>query len=149
MSTYIGMDFGKKRIGVAYCDDSETFCFGLPTLLRTKIPLAEILQQVFALIDAKKAVALVMGLPRNMDGSEGFMADAVYDFADALLAARPELLIYLLDERLTSKIAEQHIRESGKAPSRHKGLIDEEAARGILADFLKTPPERRNLYTAI
>ncbi|MFN7310423.1 MAG: Holliday junction resolvase RuvX [Vampirovibrionales bacterium] len=149
MSTYIGMDYGKKRIGVAYCDDSETFCFGLPTLARTKVPLAETLQQVFALIDAKNAVALVMGLPRNMDGSEGFMADAVYDFADALLEKRPELPIYLLDERLTSKIAEQHIRESGKAPSRHKGLIDEEAARGILTDFLKTPPERRNLYSPI
>jgi putative Holliday junction resolvase len=149
MSTYIGMDYGKKRIGVAYCDDSETFCFGLPTLLRTKIPLTETLQQVLALIDAKKAVAVVMGLPRNMDGSEGFMADAVYDFADALLDLRPELSIYLLDERLTSKIAEQHLRQAGKAPSRHKGLIDEEAARGILADFLKTPPERRHLYTAI
>jgi putative Holliday junction resolvase len=149
MSTYIGMDYGKKRIGVAYCDDSEAFCFGLPTLLRTKIPLTETLQQVLALIDAKKAVAVVMGLPRNMDGSEGFMADAVYDFADALLDLRPELSIYLLDERLTSKIAEQHLRQAGKAPSRYKGLIDEEAARGILADFLKTPPERRHLYTAI
>jgi putative Holliday junction resolvase len=149
MSTYIGMDYGKKRIGVAYCDDSETFCFGLPTLARTKIPLVETLNQVLALIDDKKAVALVMGLPRNMDGSEGFMADAVYDFADALLEKRPELPIYLLDERLTSKIAEQHIRESGKAPSRHKGLIDEEAARGILTDFLKMPLERRNLYSPI
>ena len=146
MSIYIGMDYGKKRIGVAYCDDSETFCFGLPTLARTKVPLDETLQQVLALIDDKKAVALVMGLPRNMDGSEGFMADAVYDFADALLDLRPELVIFLLDERLTSKIAEQHIREAGKAPSRHNGLIDEEAARGILTDFLKTPPERRNRY---
>jgi putative holliday junction resolvase len=146
MSIYIGLDYGKKRIGVAYCDESETFCFGLPTVLRTKVPLAVTVDQVLGLIDEKKAVAVVMGLPRNMDGSEGFMADAVYGFAEALLQVCPTLPIYLLDERLTSKIAEQHLRQAGKAPSRHKGLIDEEAARGILGDFLKTPLARRHLF---
>jgi putative Holliday junction resolvase len=143
MSVYVAVDYGKKRIGLAYCDESETFCFGIPTLVRPNNQRAYAVEEVLKTAKSHHASALVVGLPVNMDGTLGFMAEAIYDFIDALLASSPLLCIYTLDERLTSKIAAQKIRESGKSPSRDKGRIDEEAARQILEDFLRMTPERR------
>ena len=143
MTIYLGIDFGKKRIGVAYCDESETFCFGLPTIERRSSQAKEAVEAVLEYFKQYQADAIVMGLPVNMDGSIGFMGEAIYDFAEALRENSPDLTIFLMDERLTSKIAEQRIRASGKSPSRNKGLIDQEAARQILEDFLRLDLNRR------
>jgi putative Holliday junction resolvase len=143
MSIYLGIDYGKKRIGIAHCDENETFCFGLPTIEHRSSQKKEAVEAVLLYQKQYKAYGVVMGLPVNMDGSIGFMGEAIYDFVEAILKTAPDLKIYLIDERLTSKIAEQRIRASGKSPSMHKGLIDQEAARQILDDFLRMDSLRR------
>jgi putative Holliday junction resolvase len=72
-----------------------------------------------------------------MDGSLGFMAELIEAFAAHLHEVLPTLPIFLLDERLTSKIAEQQLRNQGITPSRHKGMIDQQAAKQLLEDYLR------------
>jgi putative Holliday junction resolvase len=135
----LAIDYGKKRIGLAYCDDSQTFVFGLPTLEQPtgKDKLTLSLQALCTLITTKNIVGIVLGLPRNMDGSAGFMAETIEAFAAQLREAVPAIPIFLLDERLTSKIAEQQLRSQGITPSRNKGMIDQQAAKQLLEDYLR------------
>lgn len=135
----LAIDYGKKRIGLAHCDNSQTFVFGLPTLEQPtgKDKLILSLQALSALITTKNIVGIVLGLPRNMDGSTGFMAETIEAFAEQLHETLPATPIFLLDERLTSKIAEQQLRSQGITPSKNKGLIDQQAAKQLLEDYLR------------
>jgi putative holliday junction resolvase len=135
----LAIDYGKKRIGLAYCDASQSFVFGLPTLeQQTGSTKKEQLMGAFSVLIAQKSIAgVVLGLPRNMDGTLGFMAEAVEGFQALLQASHPKLPIYWLDERLTSKIAQQELRRQGITPSRNKGLIDQQAAKQLLEDYLR------------
>jgi len=137
MGIYIAIDYGKKRIGMAHCDAGEQFVFGMPTVANQGGRKA-IAKTIMDVLVAKKAEALVLGLPRNMDGSEGFMAETVRRFADDLWEISDEFIIHFFDERLTSKVAEAKLRDAGVAYTRNKGIVDEEAARQILEDFLRT-----------
>jgi putative Holliday junction resolvase len=135
----LAIDYGKKRIGLAYCDASQTFVFGLPTLEQQSgnQKQAVLLAALDAVIQQKAIGGVVLGLPRNMDGSLGFMAETVESFRALLASAHPTLPIYWLDERLTSKMAEQELRRQGITPSRNKGLIDQQAAKQLLEDYLR------------
>jgi putative Holliday junction resolvase len=135
----LAIDYGKKRVGLAYCDASQTFVFGLPTLEQhTGSQKKEALMVDLTHLLAQKNIGgVVLGLPVNMDGTLGFMAQIIENFNALLQAAHPALPIYLLDERLTSKIAQQTLRSQGIVPSRNKGLIDQQAAKQLLADYLR------------
>ncbi|MCS6266186.1 MAG: Holliday junction resolvase RuvX [Vampirovibrio sp.] len=136
----LAIDYGKKRIGLAYCDASQTFVFGLPTLEQQSgnTKREQVLASLTQLIAEKAIAGVVLGLPVNMDGSLGFMAETVQAFQALLQFAHPTLPIYLLDERLTSKIAQQALQQQGIVPSRNKGLIDQQAAKQLLEDYLRS-----------
>ena len=136
----LAIDYGKKRIGLAYCDASQTFVFGLPTLEQQtgSTKQAQLLTAFATIIAEKQIGGVVLGLPVNMDGTLGFMAETVEAFYTLLQTAHPNLPIYLLDERLTSKIAQQELRRQGIVPSRNKGLIDQQAAKQSLEDYLRS-----------
>lgn len=137
MAVYLAMDYGKKRIGLAYCDANEQFVFGLPTLTHTHRNVESSLGTLRLLHAEKKVEAFVLGLPLNMDGSQGFMADAVHHFAEHVQLEFPGTPIHFIDERLTSKIAKRQLTEAGVSSRKQKGRVDEGAARQILEDFLK------------
>ncbi len=129
----LGLDVGRKRIGVAGCDGTGLIATGLTTIERKSFQQdVEQLQQIVA---DRQVQVLVIGLPYKMDGEIGFQAKQVQKFA-ARLAKALELPIEYVDERLTSFQAEQLIQAENQSPSRHKALIDRKAAAIILQQWL-------------
>lgn len=137
----LGLDVGRKRIGVAGCDGTGLIATGLMTIERHS--LEQVLTQLQALIVERQVQVLVIGLPYSMDGSLGFQAKQVQKFARALTKAL-QLPVEYVDERLTSVQAEQLMQAQGISPSRNKALIDRKAASLILQQWLD---ERRQKLT--
>ncbi|WP_124970133.1 Holliday junction resolvase RuvX [Aphanothece sacrum] len=129
----LGLDLGKKRIGVAGCDGTGLIATGLTTINRSSF-LADV-EQLKQLAQEREAQLLVVGLPYSMDGNIGFQAKEVQKFAQRLSKAL-QLPLEYIDERLTSVEAENHLK-SQKQYSRHnKGLVDRVAATIILQQWL-------------
>jgi putative holliday junction resolvase len=134
---YLAIDFGKKRMGLAYCDSEERFLLSLPTWEHQVKQVDKTLAHIETLVKRYGIHAFVLGLPVNMDGTQGFMAEQVCQFGAALEQHFPECPLHYMDERLTSQIAQRMLREAGVSTRKQKGLVDQEAARQILEDFLK------------
>lgn len=131
----LGLDVGRKRIGVAGCDRTGLIATGLTTIERTSF--VQDVEQIQQIVDQRQVEVLVIGLPYSMDGSLGFQAKQVQKFAHKLAKALKLPLEYV-DERLTSFQAEQLLIAENRSPSRHKGLIDRKAAALILQQWLDT-----------
>ncbi|MCU0533742.1 MAG: Holliday junction resolvase RuvX [Hydrococcus sp. Prado102] len=130
----LGLDVGKKRIGVAGCDGTGLIATGLTTIERTSFARdVELLKQ---LVEEREASLLVVGLPYSMNGTIGFQAQQVQKFATRLSAAL-QLPVEYIDERLTSIEAEQQLKELKRFSSRDKGAIDRRAATIILQQWLE------------
>jgi putative Holliday junction resolvase len=129
----LGLDIGRKRIGVAGCDRSGLIATGLTTLEHCSF--REVVEQLQALVEERQVETLVVGLPYTMAGQEGFQARRVKKFAQRLSRSLNLDLVYV-DERLTSVEAEQLIQAERRSPSRNKALIDRKAAAIILQQWL-------------
>lgn len=129
----LGLDVGRKRIGVAGCDGTGLIAAGITTIHRTSFEAD--LQQIQALIERREVTVLVIGLPYNLDGSIGFQAKQVQKFSDRLQKAL-QLPIEFVDERLTSVEAENQLKEQKRYSSYNKGLVDQQAAQIILQQWL-------------
>lgn len=129
----LGLDVGKKRIGVAGCDGTGLIATGLTTIERRSFQ--EDVELLGILVDERHVQVLVIGLPYNMDGSLGFQAKHVQKFARRLSQSL-QIPVEFVDERLTSFQAEQLLQAENLAPSRHKALIDRKAAAIILQQWL-------------
>ncbi|MEP9377963.1 Holliday junction resolvase RuvX [Aquabacter sp. CN5-332] len=132
----LGLDLGTKTIGVAGCDPDRRLATVIETVRRTKFT-ADAERLVF-LANERKAVAFVLGLPLNMDGSEGPRAQASRAFARnfARLSGRP---IALWDERLSTAAVERALISADMSRSKRAAVIDQHAAAFILEgalDFL-------------
>lgn len=138
---YLGIDYGKKRIGLSYGDE-----LGLATPLPAATAHSEStrLLQIVSVIEQRSIEALVIGYPYNMDGSSGFMTEEVDHFISKL-EKRFDLPVHRVDERLSSQYADFLRRESGKRKARSvreqqlqrsSGWRDSQAATIILQDFL-------------
>ncbi|XGB40389.1 MAG: Holliday junction resolvase RuvX [Cyanobacteria bacterium LVE1205-1] len=129
----IGLDVGKKRIGVAGCDGTGLIATGLTTILRTSF--RQDVYQLKQLIHQRRATILVVGLPYSLNGEIGIQAQLIQQFAQRISIAL-QLPIDYMDERFTSMEAEQLLRDEKKSPSRDKGAIDRKAAAIILQQWL-------------
>ncbi len=129
----MGLDFGRKRIGVAGCDRTGLIATGITTIERTSFE--QDVEQIRQIVNEREVHILVMGLPYSMDGSLGFQARQVQKFTTRLARAL-KLPVEYMDERLTSFQAEQLLIAENRSPSRHKGLIDRKAAALILQQWL-------------
>ncbi|OKH25525.1 Holliday junction DNA helicase RuvA [Hydrococcus rivularis NIES-593] len=129
----LGLDVGKKRIGVAGCDGTGLIATGITTIERTSFERD--LEQLRQLVEERDVQILVVGLPYSMDGSLGFQARQVQKFARRLSKAL-QLPVEYVDERLTSLEAEQQLKERKQFSSRDKGAIDRLAAAIILQQWL-------------
>jgi putative Holliday junction resolvase len=132
MSAVIGLDHGSKRIGVAVGDDETRQAFARPALLRRN--LAADLAQIAALAAAERTTRIVVGLPRNMDGSEGAQAAAARAFGTQLGTIGLE--VDFVDERLSSWQAGEDLAAAGRRPERASGEKDSAAARLVLQEWL-------------
>ena len=129
----LGLNVGRKRIGVAGCDGTGLIATGLTTIEYKSF--AQVLDRLRDLIQQRQVQVLVVGLPYSMDGSLGFQAKQVQKFAKRLTAAL-QLPVEYMDERLTSFQAEQLLQAENISPSRNKALIDRKAAALILQQWL-------------
>jgi putative Holliday junction resolvase len=137
----IGLDLGTKRVGVALCDELQIAVRPLETVERRN--WKELLKKISAIIDEFDAVALVLGLPYNFDGSENEMSLEARRLARnfSLSLSVP---VFLQDERLTSKDARQNLHDQGFEFKEILQRIDAEAASLILSDFLALKDEVKN-----
>jgi putative holliday junction resolvase len=135
----LGLDVGRRRIGVAGCDGTGLIATGLTTIERQSF--AQVVDEMRAIAQERQVDVLVIGLPYRMDGSIGTQAKQVQKFASRLSKSLNLPLEYV-DERLTSVQAEGLIQAEGRSPSQHKALIDRKAAAIILQRWLD---ERRSV----
>ena len=129
----MALDVGSKRIGVALSDPLKITAQGLQTFQRTT--LEEDIKGLWQLIDEHEVSQLVVGLPKNMDGSIGFKAEEVQQFVADLTAERKIEVIWI-DERLTTVSAERVLLEADVSRAKRKKVIDKMAAVVILQSYL-------------
>jgi putative pre-16S rRNA nuclease len=132
MTSVIGLDHGSRRIGVAVGNEETGQAFPRAALLRRKV--AADIEQIAALAREEGATRIVLGLPRNMDGSEGAQAAAARAFGDQLTSIGLEVVF--VDERLTSWQAGERLAAAGRRPERGSGEKDSAAACLILQEWL-------------
>jgi len=129
----IGLDLGAKTIGVAVSDGMRISATALETVRRAKFSAdAARLQEIIA---GRGIAAIVLGLPRNMDGSEGPRCQSTRAFARNL-AARIDQPIAFWDERLTTIAAKRALLEADSSRKRRSEVIDKVAAAYILQGAL-------------
>lgn len=135
----LGIDYGSRRIGVAISDPLGMFASPLQVIPNTGDTRAA--AAVADLARARGAARAVVGLPRNMDGSEGPAAAGARAFAERLAAAG--LAIELWDERLTTVQAERSLIAAGERRADRKRLVDKIAAQQLLQSWLDrtAPPD--------
>ncbi len=133
VSSLMGLDFGTKTIGVAISDRLQTVATPRETIKRRKFGLdADVIER---LIVDNQISGIVLGLPMNMDGSEGPRAQSTRAFARNL-SARISVPIFFWDERLSTVAAERALLEADMSRKKRALVIDNVAASYILQGVL-------------
>ena len=130
---YLGIDWGEKRIGLAFADDVG---IAMPLPAAVAASKKERMRHIEAMLTQRKAEELVVGYPLNMDGTVGFKAKEDDEFI-AELEKRFRLPIHRIDERLSSHAVEQGLKGQKKKPSRQSGNIVARAAGLSVQDFVE------------
>ncbi|MHC4551202.1 MAG: Holliday junction resolvase RuvX [Planctomycetota bacterium] len=130
---YLAIDHGQKRTGLAVSDASETLA-SPHSVIETQSSV-ELLRRVLLVIEDEKIQAVVLGLPYNMDGTEGPRAKQVREFGK-ILAEKIDIPIHFHDERLSSFEAEGLITDMQLTRKKKKKRLDAIAAAAILRAFL-------------
>ena len=129
----MAIDYGDRRIGLAVSDPSATLCGEAFTIINRGVDSSA--QSVADEAAARGVHTLVLGLPKNMDGSEGERALLSRDFA-ALLTEKHGLAVTLWDERRSSIEAHAILHSNGRKMKQHKKNVDAVAASLILEGYL-------------
>lgn len=135
----LALDLGEKRVGVAVSDKLSIAITRLEALGRTN--WKQLLRDVEDLVRRFDAKTVVIGLPLQLNGLPGDSAMEARRVA-LKFALSLNVPVYLQDERLSSREAEQNLRAGGVKPEDISGLVDSEAAAIILRDFLDNDQER-------
>jgi putative Holliday junction resolvase len=138
----LGLDVGRKRMGVAGCDGTGLVATGLTTIKRTS--WAEDVRQLKDIVAEREVEILVIGLPYRLDGTLGSQAKQVQKFADRI-SRTLQLPFEYVDERLTSIEAEEQLKAQKQFSTRNKGAIDRRAAAIILQQWLDTRNSKTSL----
>lgn len=129
----MAIDYGDARTGVAISDATGLLA-GFTTVIHSR-KSEVVLDELVKLMEQHKVEELVMGFPRNMDGTEGPRADLYREFA-ARLEERSGMTVNLWDERRTTIEAHQILHAGGKKMKDHKKSVDAVAATLILEGYL-------------
>lgn len=130
---YLAVDYGDVRTGLAVSDVTGFLASGIGTLQPGGMRNTAV--QVAKAAAEQNAVGIVVGLPKNMDGSEGFRAEKVHAFV-ALLEGLTELPVTLYDERLTTVEAHGFLSATDVRGKKRKNVIDTLSAQILLQDYL-------------
>jgi putative Holliday junction resolvase len=129
----LGLDYGTRRIGVAVSDELKMIAQPLEYIPAT--PFEKVLSRLKELLKEKEVEMVLIGLPRNMDGSYGPAASKVQEFVQALAAAI-EVPIKTWDERLTSAQANRFLIQGNVRRQDRKQKVDKTAAAILLQSYL-------------
>ena len=129
---YLAIDYGDKRTGLAICDPAETIASPLAVIEGQK----NLIKKIVDVVRSENAEAIVLGLPLNMDDSQGFKAKHVLRFAE-LLKNHLNIPMHLQDERLSSFGAEKKLAPAEFTRKKKKKRLDAIAAAEILEAFLE------------
>ena len=130
---YLGVDYGDVRTGIAECDPTGMLASGICTIAEGG--MTKTAERVAKEAESRACKKIVIGLPKNMDGTEGQRADTVRLFADMLknLTAIP---IDFCDERMTTMQAYRFLDGSGTFGKKRKSAIDTLSAELILQNYI-------------
>lgn len=136
----LAVDLGKARTGLAVCDEGEILAS--PVAVITQYNREKLAQEVAAKARELAVGELVVGLPRNMDGSEGESAQGAREFA-AMLGELTGLPVVLRDERLTTVTAHGYLNDTNTRGKKRKAVVDAVAAVVILEEYLSFRRQQR------
>jgi putative Holliday junction resolvase len=135
MTPLLGLDLGEKTIGVAVSDVTRMIASPLVLIRKTKFTAEA--EQLFALMRERAAAGIVIGLPVNMDGTEGPRCQSARAFGRNLIRLRDDIAIAFWDERLSSAAVNRMlIDEADVTRARRAELVDKAAAAYILQGAL-------------
>lgn len=129
----LGIDLGKARTGLAICDKSEILAVPLCVIQERKTDI--LIEKICEKTVESKAEMLVVGLPKNMDGTEGESAISARGIAE-ILKEKTGLPLELLDERGTTITAHNYLNETNTRGKKRKSAVDAVAATVILQNYL-------------
>ena len=130
---YLGVDYGDKRTGLAECDISGLIAGGIGTI--SEGGMKKTAQRVAEEAEKRACKKIVIGLPKNMDGSEGPRADVIKAFG-ALLGELTSIPIDYYDERMTPMVAYRFLGETGTYGKKRKETVDTLSAQIILQNYI-------------
>ncbi len=128
---YLAVDYGEKRTGLAICDEGET----IASPLKVVEGQGGLMGKIIAAVESEMVGGIVIGLPLNMDGTQGEQARWVLGFGERL-KEHLEIPIFFHDERLSSFGAEKKLSGVGMTRKQKKKRLDAVAAAAILQSFL-------------
>lgn len=131
---YLAVDFGEKRVGLAMCDPDEKLVAPLRRIDRRHD--GQVASDIAEVVQQEQVEAVVVGLPVNMDDTEGPQARRIRQFAE-LLARRANVPIHFQNEQLSSFAADERLADRELTRGRHRRRQDSVAAAVILEDFLR------------
>ena len=130
----LGIDFGEARTGLAISDASRLLATGVGNIKGGG--LEKSVEAIAAVVAAERIVGIVLGLPVNMNGSEGPRAARIRQFAELLEEKMPEVPVAFMDERMTTMAASRFLNETNTRGQKRKGVIDTLSAEIILQNAL-------------
>ena len=136
----MSVDLGKARTGVAVSDKNEEFAF--PKTVITEYNTERLVDKLCDLAEQYNAELIVVGLPKNMDGSSGFRAKECEETAK-LISQKSGKSVEMWDERCTTVSAHNYLNITDTKGKKRKQIVDAVAAVIILEDFLKARKNRR------
>lgn len=131
--TVLGIDPGTRRVGVAVSDTADTVALPLVVVQRTDDD--SYIEELVSLAQSREVDAIVVGLPRRLDGTDGPEAHAAVQLAETL-RARLELPVHMVDERFTTRIAQSALSASRVSTRRQRPVVDKVAATLLLQGYL-------------
>ena len=130
----LGVDFGDTRTGLAICDPSRLLSSGIGYISPGGIEKTA--DAVADLAREHGVSAIIVGLPVNMDGSQGFRADRIKELRTLLEERMPEIPVAFFDERLSTMAAARFLNETNTRGAKRKGVVDTLSAQIILQNAL-------------
>lgn len=129
----MSVDYGDARTGIAFCDKNEILATAFTTINESYVP--KLVSKIKEIIDEQKPEMIVVGLPRNMDGSYGFRCDKCKQLGK-LLQEEVGIPVEFEDERLTTVIAHDILSSNNIKSKKHKNNVDAVSAVIILQSFI-------------
>ena len=138
---YLGVDYGDKRTGLAECDISGLIATGIGTI--SEGGMRNTAERVVKEATGRSCKKIIIGLPKNMDGSEGERAEVIKIFAE-IVRELCSIEVDFYDERMTTMVAYRFLGETGTYGKKRKDAVDTLSAQIILQNYIDRERTLRN-----